>query len=304
VAVEMKNKVLLMCKQRLLVALIASVIAIACISYGHGVRAEIVEDISKYLPFHPPEGDPQYVLEQNPYLPFCQKVVEHLRANPQMNRINACEFPITPKANGFTKPKWEVLDPAAHMDIVREIFMHRVFWRYYRAPHTNPLPSQEEKDKAWNHDPQDPAFHLFREKAPGGLVVRYTLREYLNMGAARLERARFDLDFDGKPDTVYRFLRGSCDTNHPQTLGGVSWTYHVLERDGPKLHEEITSASMRTGFDIIRYDGRTYVVELGGGTMAINETKYDKGRRQPTSYLVCSLSVPVEQITYPNWKRN
>jgi hypothetical protein len=104
----------------------------------------------------------------------------------------ACGIAIPSGDRNFRAPKWEILDPAQHMDLVRDIYYwanlnHAEVGRdnYYdrQARSVDILPDLLEQ--IWN-------------------PARSEIEQLISEGRVKLQRSRLDIDFDGKSEFVYR----------------------------------------------------------------------------------------------------
>ncbi len=87
-------------------------------------------------------------------------------------------------------------------------------------------------------------------------VLRYAPKDVIARGAVSLARSRFDLNFDGKVDTVYRVGFGSClplDGGPNQRLMN---SYHVIDPADPEL---VLGSRNRPVSNAFWFKGRIYV---------------------------------------------
>lgn len=139
----------------------------------------------------------------------------------------------------FALPKWENLDPAAHWDILEQVIRSRAA--------KVPTSCNEECKKTWQ-DKQ------WRENRP-------KLTEGIRQGLVKLDRARVDLNHDGKRELVYRLTEGDCKAQpgaeHPGFAGlATLMVYDEARRQyDPRYAEYLTVWR----FDALLYQGRSYL---------------------------------------------
>ena len=163
--------------------------------------------------------------------PLCERFVGNLRAAHAHVAPN-CELKIDPKyANYFSLPQWEELDPWQHLDWLWQMDTDANSI-YYIA---NKLERLKEDQKAWEG--------WFKERIEARDSGPWVPERGEGVGQrleAQMVRGRFDLDGDGKVDTVLAYrIAPPCD---PETTGAAG--YH------PFVFDETTGQVRRGYFDV------------------------------------------------------
>lgn len=117
-------------------------------------------------------------------------------------------LPLDPSVPALSKPDWWPVAPAAHLDLIRELFLHN-------AVRSGRELTPENFDRLWrDHEPK--------------------VRAQIAAGEASMEMARFDFDQDGDEDTVVRYSgRPFIPTPlHPIDEVGQRWWLSPLDEDG------------------------------------------------------------------------
>ena len=192
----------------------------------------------------------EWVFEKGKQFELCQKMEKNLKLYPKLTRW-MCNLPIDPQFKDFSKIEWEELDPFEYWDVIREITINRT-------------------DLTNKYTPEQQQF--------GWLWARPYIQIFMREGHASLGRARFDLNFDGKPDTVYRWGIVQCENSHLLPEQAFRWNYFVLSRDNSVLSEQMRRYARRP-YDAFLFQGRTF---LGSGDYGLqifepNSTRQGKG---------------------------
>lgn len=173
----------------------------------------------------------------------------------------------------FRLPKWESMDPAEHMDLVRDIF-------YWVNSRSNGL---------WDYK-----YYLERQAAERDIVpdmlarvwepAKADVERLIAEGRIKLERGRLDLNFDGKAEPVYRMtavflnplfgkpaklefvknrLRMLGNLCKPQGLPGDDelFSYYVSPDDSPQVHDQLRLSSTALDLRYFYWRGRAYYLD-------------------------------------------
>jgi len=194
-------------------------------------------------------------------LELCRAYEANLNSFPEIKEPFACERPINPKLKDFSRPKWKVLDPSKHVELLVEI--ERVKHRRYTRPY-----------------PFDEAGY------------RKGIQENIRQGHIRLKLAELDITPspdsatskpDGVPEKVLRIERGDpkCDP------ADDTWRrfppvreYYIVNDDLTKVEEFSTLAQT---MDVFLYKGHVYFDGFVA-TRAVDADSPDfdaPGKRQP-----------------------
>ena len=122
-------------------------------------------------------------LESGERYALCREYDANLRSFPKLTDTTT-EWPLNPSFRNFAKPDWQRVDPAQHIDVIRNIYIF----------HDDPLErlSDDEEEQYWQTDKEE-------------------VMEWINDGEVRLEKAVLDFDAKGKESIAYRY-------RHPATL--------------------------------------------------------------------------------------
>jgi hypothetical protein len=190
-------------------------------------------ELAKYIPtgIH---TDKSPVYPEN--MELCKAYESNLNSFPEVKEPFACERPINPKFTDFDKPKWKVLDPSKHVELLVEI--SRVNYRKY----TRPYPFDE----------------------PG---ARKGILKGIELGHVRLKLAELDIVSspdsttskpDGIPEKVLRVERGDpkCDPADEKTrrIPPVI-DYVIVSDDLTRVEDFRTSTEI---LDVFLYKGKIY----------------------------------------------
>ena len=147
------------------------------------------------------------------------KIMSPFKATPRVS----CDWKVNPAVNTLKKPRWEALDPKAHLKVIQNLYQH-----YYRDP--------EEK---WQPIPPD---RLQR----------------INDGQTRLWHTRIDLDRDGQQEHVVRFDDLPCEHGEGSDFFGLPSQIAVVDDNASKIDARYDY--LNHGFDIVVHDDKSYVI--------------------------------------------
>lgn len=157
------------------------------------------------------------------------------------------EVKINPKFPKLQTPKWEPIDPKANQEILADI----LGMRYGK-----------------------------RDLGELGYNLPIAL-ERLKKGQLKMERARFDLDNDGKLETAIRLTTPDADSDK----AGISPSLAVVDE---KTGTYDTRFEFALGRDAISYEGRTFLVQLGLGDETVVEEPFSvRGGEDKGGISVC-----------------
>ena len=160
----------------------------------------------------------------------------------------ACNIPVKPEAGPFRHIQWSPVDPSSERGL--SALKLAAEYRDRRGA------SDEDWDKKWETE------------------LRAVLQADVAAGRARLEEARFDLDFDGAPDRVYRYGATYAQCRSPDAQDSVSrkWNTVVLPQDDPLLSKEVVN-KYRTiaAADFFYYEGRPFAARYVANSLSIIE---------------------------------
>ena len=188
----------------------------------------------------------------NPHLELCKKLDSSVIAERRTYPKSMCadELPIPKNNPDFAVPLWESLDPMVHMDLVKELF-----WREFDRDGNM---SRRERDAIW----EKPLISRFDNQ---GNIVRYPARDLIEGGKVTLGRTRFDLNFDGKIDTVYRLGLFGCRPLSNESGPHYAYSFHVVDPKDPELTRGTQSQLLRLGIGgAFWFKGRIYLVASAG----------------------------------------
>jgi hypothetical protein len=242
---------------------------------------------------------------------LCDKLNRHYaslgRAPSQMCTISL------PRDREFRTPAWRPLDPNAHIGTVKEGF----FWQflaqqvrdegYYNPEHRAFI---QDLRNAWPESSGPPFFSNIPKEVDPALIERAwrlfggPVRQMIEAGALRLETARFDLNFDGVPEPVYRMSslvfeapRGpadpvqirariwSCDVasgrdeDHPYAIFVRHADAPAISNGGPEVWAEGTRRQIGHLNDAFWYRGRPYLAWIlpGQSEFVVDESEPGAG---------------------------
>ncbi len=175
----------------------------------------------------------------------------------------------------FRLPKWEDLDPAENMDLVREIF-------YWTNASQNYLWSYKDflKRQVYKPDIVPSMFDALWEPA------KADVERLLADGRIILQRSSFDTNFDGKSESVYRMtpvLVISISSKVEQKYPGLfvmdqkckraglpgddkDYVYFVSKEESLYTYRDIRHFGLWPGMSFFYWKGRIYWLQ-GGGIM-------------------------------------
>jgi hypothetical protein len=160
---------------------------------------------------------------------ICQALKPELE-NIKISQKRFCNLSIFLNNSRFTKISWLPLDISSNLEVAREIFLRYQLGLDFLV--------QEKRQSFWKNNQS-----VFKSQVEKGIL--------------KIERARFDLDYDKKLETVYRLATYPCQ--EPQkTQVSWYWSYHVLERDDPLLSPHILGYRL-SPFEAFIFEGRTYL---------------------------------------------
>jgi uncharacterized protein len=168
---------------------------------------------------------------------LCERFIANLRAAHAEVAPN-CELRIAPRyAKYFSLPQWEELDPWQHLDWLWQMDTDANSM-YYIANKLERLQQDQKAWEAWFKERMERQDH-------GPWVPAYgpTVGQRLHL---RLLRGRFDLDSDGKVDTVLAYrIAPSCD---PETSDRGGAGYHSFVLDPGKGQVRLAHFEVRLSF--------------------------------------------------------
>lgn len=135
-------------------------------------------------------ASPQISVSRGEQYPLCQDYAEQLRQH-RVTTSGYCGVAIPLDNPDYRLPEWEPLNPAEHMQIVREIY----YWRNLNSSRDHELYPQQMRDLTVIV-PQ--LFDLYLPR------VETQLQALIASGELELFIGRFDVDFDGEIESVYR----------------------------------------------------------------------------------------------------
>lgn len=167
---------------------------------------------------------------------LCKAYEANLNSFPEIKEPFACERPINPKFKDFSRPKWKLLDPSKHVELLVEI--ERVKYRRYTRPY-----------------PFDEAGY------------RKGIQEHIRQGRIRLKLAELDVvpsptlvnsGPDGIPEKVLRVEVGDpkCDAPEEKTRSFPPVREYFIVNDGLTKVEEFAPLDRR--MELFLYKGKVY----------------------------------------------
>ena len=188
----------------------------------------------------------------NPYLELCKKLGVAVQAHqPYPRFMCADEFPLPTSDPDFRVPVWETLDPIQNKELVTQLFWREADWKGDMTP--------AERDAIWNR----PGITKFGDD---GGFVQYVPRDIVERGDISLGRARFDINFDGQIDTVYRLGLHQCRAKDPKARYGRAYTFHVVDPSDPDLVRGTQKRLARSGIGgAFWFKGRVYLISNSSG---------------------------------------
>lgn len=174
-------------------------------------------------------GNTNIFLEKGSQCTLCQTLKREFE-NITISEKRFCNLSIFLNNSRFTKISWLPLDISSNLEVAREIFLRYQLGLDFLV--------QEKRQSFWKNNQS-----VFKSQVEKGIL--------------KIERARFDLDYDKKSETVYRLATYPC--KEPQkTQVSWYWSYHVLERDDPLLSKHILGYRL-SPFEAFTFEGRTYL---------------------------------------------
>jgi hypothetical protein len=279
------------------------VVVLLCLITATGVAA-----LDRPFIFAPEQIPPAIYVHNDPgdeNSALCGEIIDHY-AELGVNTAEMCTISL-PRDESIRRPNWRPLDPAAHPGLIKEAFFWQFldsqvnFERYYNSEHRAFI---EDLATAWGHDRDNWRPSPPKDVDPALFERAWTLfgepvREMIAAGAIRLETARFDLNFDGELDTVYRMshlvFHVPRRPSDPTAIGVQIWrcetarnrvedhpyVLFVSSAEAPQVANggsNIWSSGMRNEInhmnDVFWRDGRPYVVWILRGipTFVVRET--------------------------------
>ncbi len=232
-------------------------------------------------------GDGAYEIELGAGDQLCQKYAAHLETlPPRPKRPNQSCLPPLPDGPDFSAIEFETLAPLEHMDIVKEMGFA------YEG-----LLSVEEKAEidACERD-RDCLDRLWTER--DWLLAR-AMRN-IESGIYVLRQARFDLNGDGKPETVYlhrNTRRTAILSPKPKLPLCTPWGEHgvrdrdlnliVRESDDAALHQHYRNALFYG--DVAYYDGQVFLVRSGSRGVTLFNTENEEAGNAANAAVACVI---------------
>jgi uncharacterized protein YecT (DUF1311 family) len=212
-------------------------------AYQHRIE-ELAEEGANSLPYvNDRSGQAKvcYRLAVGKHLAMCRQFERNLNLfcdQPPM----VCGFNIDPKyAEDFKRPKWEDLDPGKNFDLVEEI----------ARSHLRALPKCDAVcvEKSW------------KER-------RTQFVSAIAAGRLSLSQARFDLNHDGKVETVLRLSAlTECLADNPERYY-IAPSFTLMVMDEKSRREDANFASVNNeGVDVLLYQGRAHLAQWLGGVV-------------------------------------
>lgn len=160
---------------------------------------------------------------------ICQTLKPELE-NIKISQKRFCNLSFFLNNSRFTKIRWFPLNISNNLEVAREIFLRYQLGLDFLV--------QEKRQSFWENNQS-----VFKSQVEKGIL--------------KIERARFDLDYDKKLETVYRLATYPCQ--QPQkTQVYWYWSYHVLEGEDPLLSQHILGYRL-SPFEAFIFEGRTYL---------------------------------------------
>jgi len=135
-------------------------------------------------------ASPQITVSRGEQYPLCQDYAEQLRQH-RVTTGGYCGVAIPLDNPDYRLPEWEPLNPAEHMQIVREIY----YWLNLNSSRDHELYPQQMRDLTVI---VPELFDLYLPR------VESQLQALIASGELELFIGRFDVDFDGAIESVYR----------------------------------------------------------------------------------------------------
>ncbi len=135
-------------------------------------------------------ASPQITVIRGEQYPLCQDYAEQLRQH-RVTTSGYCGVAIPLDNPDYRLPVWELLNPAEHMQIVREIY----YWQNLTSSRDHELYPQQMRDLTVI---VPELFDLYLPR------VESQLQALIASGELELFIGRFDVDFDGQIESVYR----------------------------------------------------------------------------------------------------
>ncbi len=135
-------------------------------------------------------ASPQITVSRGAQYPLCQDYAEQLRQH-RVTSGRYCGVAIPLENSDYRLPEWEPLNPAEHLQIVREIY----YWRNLNSSRDHELYPQQMRDLTVI---VPELFDLYLPR------VESQLQALITSGQLELFIGRFDVDFDGEIESVYR----------------------------------------------------------------------------------------------------
>lgn len=132
----------------------------------------------------------QITVSRGAQYPLCQDYAEQLRQH-RVTTSGYCGVAIPLDNPDYRLPEWEPLNPAEHMQTVREIY----YWRNLNSSRDHELYPQQMRDLTVI---VPELFDLYLPR------VESQLQALIANGELELFIGRFDVDFDGEIESVYR----------------------------------------------------------------------------------------------------
>ena len=153
----------------------------------------------------------------------CTDLAANLNRHPEWPPL-ACGVRVDIVDPRFGLPRWESLDVRKNLTIIRQLQAD------LRAPNS-PIGAEEEE-------------RMFQERLAAGVIS--------------LGRSVFDINHDGKTETVYRYLGAECDSSNPLNFDAPAVpTLYAVGKDGKLLGPTFKSL-MAPPQDVFFYRGRAY----------------------------------------------
>ncbi|MDH3241909.1 MAG: hypothetical protein OEO83_14730 [Alphaproteobacteria bacterium] len=171
---------------------------------------------------------------------LCQTILGNLRSFSSLS-VPMAELPIDPNRNDLKPIPWESVDPALHLDVFNEVKNHI-------SNYPNVFKAVTAPQFFWLR----PVDELFAKAKAGEIGV---------------QRASFDINEDGKPETIYRVGAEAYRMPGPNGRKTYFWTYFR-----PGEIQTITFFLMWSFpqlMDFVRFRGKLVVIHVNWGAGGI-----------------------------------
>lgn len=190
----------------------------------------------------------QYTLVKGEQYQLCRDYVAAVNAiNKELPMT--CEREFSPQYKEFRKIKWEPLDLAS---------LSEELWRQMFRVMTHNGVRYTDKEAGWEEQ-----YRAWRQRVAERIA---TARD------VKLDRARIDIDADGKREIVYRLTRRACEPSLENLRKGDGYRphnqYFVMEEESGEFDPVYRAISGASGtnmkFSLFFYHGRVFMEDFYG----------------------------------------